>query len=84
MECKFPLDQILKEAFGVLWDMGHTAKIGEESPEQTWQAVGPWVAYTHIKDAVYEPEHAEAMKDGWRYVARGTGQLSVQNGHRFA
>ena len=84
VECKQLLDRIPNEAFGVLWDMGHTARVGEESPEQTWQAVGPRVAYTHIKDAVYEPEHAEAMKDGWRYVARGTGQLSVQNGHRFA
>ena len=78
VECKLLLDRIPNEAFGVLWDMGHTARVGEESPEHTWQAVGPRVAYTHIKDAVYEPGHAEAMKDGWRYVAPGTGQLPLQ------
>ena len=78
VECQLLLDRISNEAFGVLWDMGHTARVGEESPEQTWQAVGPRVAYTHIKDAVYEPGHAEAMKDGWRYVAPGTGQLPLQ------
>ena len=78
VECKLLLDRIPNEAFGVLWDMGHTARVGEESPEQTWQAVGPRVTYTHIKDAVYEPGHAEAMKDGWRYVAPGTGQLPLQ------
>ena len=78
VDCKLLLDRIPNEAFGVLWDMGHTARVGGESPEQTWQAVGPRVAYTHIKDAVYESGHAEAMKDGWRYVAPGTGQLPLQ------
>ncbi|MDB4698593.1 sugar phosphate isomerase/epimerase [Candidatus Latescibacteria bacterium] len=78
VECKLLLDRVPNEAFGVLWDMGHTARVGEESPEQTYEAVGPRVAYTHIKDAVYEPEHAEAMKDGWRYVAPGTGQLPLK------
>ena len=78
VECKLLLDRVPNEAFGVLWDMGHTARVGEESPTQTYEAVGPRVAYTHIKDAVYEPEHAEAMKDGWRYVAPGTGQLPLQ------
>ena len=78
VECKLLLDRIPNEAFGVLWDMGHTARVGEESPEQTYQAVGPRVGYTHIKDAIYEPEHAEAMKDGWRYVPPGTGQLPLQ------
>ena len=78
VECKLLLDRVPNEAFGVLWDMGHTARVGEESPTQTYEAVGPRVAYTHIKDAVYEPEHAEAMKDGWRYVVPGTGQLPLQ------
>lgn len=77
VECKLLLDRIPNEAFGVLWDMGHTARVGEESPEQTYAAVGPRVGYTHVKDAVYDPEHAKAMKDGWRYVPPGKGQLPL-------
>ena len=77
VECKLLLDRIPHPAFGVLWDMGHTARVGAESPEQTYAAVGPRVFYTHVKDALYEPEHAEAMKDGWRYVRPGTGQLPL-------
>ena len=77
VECKLLLDRIPNPAFGVLWDMGHTARVGAESPEQTYAAVGPRVFYTHVKDALYEPEHAEAMKDGWRYVRPGTGQLPL-------
>ena len=78
VECKLLLDRIPNEAFGVLWDMGHTARVGEESPEQTYQAVGPRIGYTHVKDAVYDPEHAEAMRDGWRYVPPGAGQLPLE------
>ena len=35
VECKLLLDRIPKEAFGVLWDVSYTARVGEESPEQT-------------------------------------------------
>ena len=78
VECKLLLDRIPNEAFGVLWDMGHTARVGEESPEQTYQAVGPRIGYTHVKDAVYDPQHAQAMRDGWRYVPPGAGQLPLE------
>ena len=40
VECKLLLDRIPNEAFGVLWDMGHTARVGEESPEQTYRGGG--------------------------------------------
>jgi len=35
------------------------------------------IFYTHVKDAVYDPDHSSAMKDGWRYVALGQGQLPL-------
>jgi sugar phosphate isomerase/epimerase len=76
-DCRLLLDRIANPAFGALWDMGHTPRVGGESPQQTYAAIGPRVGYTHVKDAAYEPGHKLAMADGWRYVAPGTGQLPL-------
>jgi len=76
-DCTIFLDRVSSPAFGVLWDIGHTSRVGGESPAETWAAIGSRVRYCHIKDAVYDPRHPQAMKDGWRYVAPGTGQLPL-------
>jgi sugar phosphate isomerase/epimerase len=77
VDCKLLLDRIPDPAFGVLWDMGHTARVGGETPAETYAAVGPRTFYTHVKDAVFDETHVRAMKDGWRYVPPGTGQLPL-------
>jgi len=77
VDCKLLLDRIPDPAFGVLWDMGHTARVGGETPAETYAAVGARTFYTHVKDAIFDEAHAEAMKDGWRYVPPGTGQLPL-------
>ena len=76
-DCKLLLDSIPNPAFGALWDMGHTARVGGETSQESYAAIGPRVGYTHVKDAVYEPDHPQAMKDGWRYVLPGQGQLPL-------
>lgn len=76
-DCRLLLERIPNPAFGALWDIGHTPRVGGETPQETYAAIGPRVGYTHIKDAVYEPEHPQAMKDGWRYVPPGEGQLPL-------
>jgi sugar phosphate isomerase/epimerase len=76
--CKLLLDQIPDPAFGALWDMGHTWRVGREKPNDSFAAFGPRVAYTHVKDAVYNPASALAMKDGWHYVAPGRGELPLK------
>jgi len=76
-DCKLLLDAIPDPAFGALWDMGHTYRVGEELPADTFAALGGRVGYAHVKDAVYEPAHPQAMGDGWRYVIPGTGQLPL-------
>ncbi len=76
-DCKLLLDSIPDSAFGALWDMGHTSRVGNETPEQSYAEIGPRVGYTHIKDAVYDPQHELAMDDGWHYVMPGTGQLPL-------
>jgi sugar phosphate isomerase/epimerase len=76
-DCKLLLDNIHNPAFGALWDMGHTARVGGETPEQSYAAIGPRIGYTHVKDAMYDPGHERAMPDGWRYVLPGAGQLPL-------
>ena len=75
--CRLLLENIPDPAFGALWDMGHTWRVGGEQPDDSWKAIGARVGYTHIKDAVYEPESPLAMEDGWHYVAPGTGELPL-------
>ncbi len=75
--CRLLLNRIENPAFGALWDLGHTARVGGETPEQTWTAIGSRVGYTHVKDAVFDSQHPQAMDDGWRYVLPGTGQLPL-------
>lgn len=52
--------QMLRTAFevaqfpqqmGVIWDVHHPYRLAKESPEQTWQNIGPLVRYTHWKDS---------------------------------
>jgi sugar phosphate isomerase/epimerase len=76
-DCKLLLDSIPNPAFGALWDMGHTSRVGDESPEESYAAIGPRIGHTHVKDAVYDPEHEQAMQDGWHYVLPGEGQLPL-------
>ena len=76
-DCKLLLDSISDPEFGALWDMGHTYRIGGEQPLETFTALSGRVGYTHVKDAVYEPGHEQAMEDGWRYVPPGNGQLPL-------
>jgi sugar phosphate isomerase/epimerase len=71
------LQSIPDPAFGVLWDIGHTPRVGGESPATTYAALGNRIAYTHIKDATFDPQHPKAMEDGWRYMLPGTGQLPL-------
>lgn len=84
-DCKLLLDSIPNPRFGALWDMGHTYRVGGETPEATFAAIGPRVGYVHVKDATFDPSHPQAMKEmfeggetiGWRYVLPGTGQLPL-------
>jgi sugar phosphate isomerase/epimerase len=76
-DCRLLLEALPVPAFGALWDMGHTLRVGGESPQETFAALRGRVGYTHIKDARYEPGHPHAMRDGWRYVPPGQGQLPL-------
>jgi sugar phosphate isomerase/epimerase len=76
-DCALLLNRIDHSAFGALWDMGHTARVGGETPEQSYSAIGARIGYIHVKDAVYDASHPQAMSDGWRYVLPGEGELPI-------
>jgi sugar phosphate isomerase/epimerase len=81
-DCRLLLNEIPNPAFGALWDMGHTYRVGGEKPADTFKALcdatgNSRVGYTHVKDAVHDPKHPLAMEDGWHYVLPGEGQLPL-------
>ena len=76
-DCKLLLDRIPHPSFGVLWDMGHTARVGGEAPPVSLAALGDRIYCLHVKDAIYDRSHPQAMEDGWRYVPPGDGQLPL-------
>ena len=77
MDCTLLLERIPDPAFGVLWDLGNAPSVAGATPQEAVAAIGPRIGYTHVKDAAYDPDHEQAMQDGWRYVIPGTGQLPL-------
>ncbi|MGD8466461.1 MAG: sugar phosphate isomerase/epimerase [Anaerolineae bacterium] len=76
--CRLLLESVPDPAFGALWDLGHTYRVGGEEPADSLQAIGPRVGYVHVKDAVYNPASPLAMEDGWHYVLPGSGELPLK------
>jgi sugar phosphate isomerase/epimerase len=76
-DCRLLLEHISHPAFGALWDIGNQPAEGAETPQQIYAAIGPRIAYTHLKDAVYDPGHPQAVAGGWRYVLPGRGQIPL-------
>jgi sugar phosphate isomerase/epimerase len=83
VDCQLLLERINVPEFGMLWDIGHTPRVGQETPAQTLQLLGKRIHYVHVKDAIYDPHHPQAMADGWRYVVPGTGQLPLAEAIRL-
>ena len=76
-DCKLLLDRIPNASFGALWDMGHTTRVGGEAPRVSLDALGDRVYCLHVKDAIFDRSHPQAMEDGWRYVPPGDGELPL-------
>ena len=79
-DCRDLLDGVDDPNVGVLWDIGHTSRVGGETPRETYDLLGSDAEYVHLKDAVYDPDHPDAMDDGWRYVLPGDGELPLAEG----
>lgn len=48
---KMILEKADLPAIGALWDIHHPFRMGGESPQATWDTIGRWVRYTHVKDS---------------------------------
>ena len=46
--------------------------------------LGGRVCHLHVKDAILDHDHPNAMDDGWRYLTPGTGQLPIETGVRLS
>ncbi|MEP4079414.1 sugar phosphate isomerase/epimerase family protein [Haloferula sp.] len=82
-DCNAMLDAVGRDRLGILWDIGHSTRIGSEPFEETYAAMGDSIPCVHLKDAVYQPDQEFAMKDGWRYVLPGKGELPITDAVRF-
>jgi sugar phosphate isomerase/epimerase len=62
-------------AVGAIWDMFHTARMGE-TPAQALDALGDRVLNVHLKDA-------RRTADGWQLLLLGEGEIAVKDGLRL-
>ncbi len=76
-DCLELIEAVDEPNFQLLWDAGHTTRVGDEAPAETLDRVGEHIEYVHLKDARLEPDHSDAMDDGWRYVTPGEGELPL-------
>ena len=76
-DCRVMLDALDHPRFGAIWDIAHSVRLAAESPSVSLDALGRRLETVHIKDAIHQPEHADAMGDGWRYVLPGTGTMPL-------
>ncbi len=65
------LDVVNHPAVGVLWDIHHPFRFFNESPQQTWDAIGPYVRHIHIKDSVVRSGKTQ-------YRLLGDGDLPIR------
>ncbi len=57
---------------GVLWDVHHTVRFGEESPIDTFAALGSYIRHVHVKDSVIRGSKTE-------YRMMGYGDVPVED-----
>lgn len=50
------LDQVDSAYIGALWDINHPVRFFGETVEQTYENIGPYLKYVHLKDSVALPD----------------------------
>lgn len=50
---------------GVLWDIHHPFRYYNESPEETYQNLKPWIRYLHVKDSVMQNDKVQYRMMGY-------------------
>ena len=50
------LDDVGSPHVAVLWDVNHPVRYFGETPQKTWDNIGPWVKHVHLKDSVVKED----------------------------
>ena len=64
------LQQVASPGIGALWDSHHPYRVGE-SAQDVVEALGPYLAHVHVKDA-------RRSGDNWQLVPLGEGEVPVR------
>jgi sugar phosphate isomerase/epimerase len=64
----------LDTPLNIIWDTHHTWKLGGESPQDTWELMGPIIRHVHYKDS-YTTLKTPA---GYRFVNPGEGEYPTK------
>lgn len=66
------LDSIGSDRLGALWDIHHPYRFFSESAEKTWENIGKFVKYVHVKDS--------AVENGkFKYKMMGKGDMPISD-----
>jgi sugar phosphate isomerase/epimerase len=60
-----------REGVNFLWDSHHTWRLAGESPQTTWDMLGPYIRHIHVKDSLPQP----SARHPYTYVLPGRGQM---------
>ncbi len=66
------VEKIADPGLGVLWDVHHPYRFFREDVKKTWENVGKYTEYLHVKDSVMLPSGVV------RYKMMGTGDLPLK------
>ncbi len=67
------LSTVGSDHIGALWDIHHPYRFMGESPDTTYNHLGPWIKHVHIKDSILDNS-----EKGYRYVPCGKGDIPVK------
>lgn len=59
---------ISAENAGVLWDIHHPYRFFEETPAETYENIGRWVRYIHVKDSIGDANDVQYRMMGYGNV----------------
>lgn len=66
------------EHIGVLWDVHHTYRMANESPETTVNILGKWIENTHWKDSKITESGAAGEPPKFSYCFMGEGDVPLK------
>jgi len=64
-------EQTTQPNTGILWDIHHPFRMNGEAPQDTWNMIGRWVKYVHVKDSA-------ETDDGYELCLPGKGSIPIR------